>query len=77
MVKKGKKIRGSTKKTIIYIKGAAAKFHKSSITFWVKAFSQPKYKQKLAAITQLMGVTDLESISVLNQLAFIVKQISN
>ena len=77
MVKKGKKIRGSTKKTITYIKGRAAKFHKSSKTFWVKAFLQPKYKQKLAAITQLMGVTHLESISVLNQIAFIIKQISN
>ena len=32
-------------------KGTAAKFHKLNITFWAKAISQPKYKQKPAAAT--------------------------
>ena len=33
-------------KTIIAFKGRAPKFHKSSITFWVKTDTQPKNKQK-------------------------------
>ena len=39
------------KKTIIWIKGRAMKFHKSSITYWEKAALQPKNKQQSAAIT--------------------------
>ena len=53
MVKKGKR------------SGKAAKFQKSSITFLEKAVSQPENKQKSAAITQLVGITDLKITSVL------------
>ena len=42
---------GTVRKDYHSIKRRAAKFHKSSITFWVKAVSQPKNKQKSAVIT--------------------------
>ena len=58
-----KQIRNSRK--IIELKGRAAKFHKHSITFWVKAVSQPKNKPKSAAATQSLDVTNLETTSVL------------
>ena len=48
IVVKSIKILGTVRKTIIGLKGRAAKFHKSSITFWVKAVLQPKNKQKSA-----------------------------
>ena len=35
------------KKTIIWIKGRAVKFHKSSITYWAKAVLQPKNSNSL------------------------------
>ena len=44
-------------KTIIELKGRAAKFHKSSITLWEKAVSQPKNKRKSAGATQSMNIT--------------------
>ena len=40
-----------------WIKRRAAKFHKSSIKFWDKAVSQPKNKQKSAAVTQSVDVS--------------------
>ena len=54
------------------------KFHKSSITYSVKAVLQPK-KQQSAAITQSLGITDQEIASVFKLLyfTFIIKQISN
>ena len=53
------------KKIIIEINGRVAKFHISSITFWVKDVSQPKNKQKSAAGTQSTAITNLEITSVL------------
>ena len=53
------------KKTIIELKGRAAKFFKSSTICWAKALSEPKNKQKSAAVTQSMDVTDLEITTVL------------
>ena len=58
------------KKTIIWIKGTAAKFHKSSITYLAKAVLQPKNKQQSAAITQSVGITDQEITSVFKLLCF-------
>ena len=46
------------KKTIIWIKGRAVKFHKSSITYWAKAVLQPKNKQQAESFTQSVGITD-------------------
>ena len=52
-------------KTIIELKGRAAKFHKSSVTFWAKASLQPKNEQNAAATTESMEINDLEITSVL------------
>ena len=52
-------------KTITELKGRATRFHKLSITFWAKAALQPKNKQKSAAATQSMDITDLEITSAL------------
>ena len=43
----------------------AAKFHKSSVTFWAKANLQPKNKKKSLVATESMGIADLEISSVL------------
>ena len=51
--------------TIIELKGRAGKFCKSSRTFWAKAVSQPKNKQKFAGATKLMDITDLQITSIL------------
>ena len=51
IVVKSRKRSGAAQKTIIWIKGRAVKFHKSSITYSLKAVLQPK-KQQSAAITQ-------------------------
>ena len=48
---KKKKDQEHYEKTIIELKGRVTKFHKSSITFWVKAVLQAKPKQKSAAVT--------------------------
>ena len=69
---KGKKVRNSTKeqykKTIIELKGRAAKFHKSITNFCVKANLQSKNRKQSAAVKQQMDITDLEINSVLLQL---------
>ena len=44
--------------TFTELKGTAVKFHKLNITFWVKAISQPKNKQKAAPATQSMDITN-------------------
>ena len=53
------------KKTIIKLKGRGATSHKSSKTFWEIAALQPKNRQKSAALTLSMEITDLEITSVL------------
>ena len=60
IVVKRKKDQKQYEKTIIELKGRAAKFHKSSLTFLAKAVSQPKKKQKSAAVTKSMDITDVE-----------------
>ena len=59
---KVKKDQEQDEKTIIELKGRAAKFHKFSVTFWARVVSQPKNKS--AAVTESMDITDLEIISV-------------
>ena len=54
-----KKDQEQYEKTIIELKGRAAKFYKSHITFWAKAVLQKKNKHKFAASTQSMDITDL------------------
>ena len=79
VVEKVEKDQEQHKKTIIWIKGTAVKFHKSSVTYWAKAVLQPKNKQQFAAITQSVGIADQEITSVLKLLyfAFTTKPISN
>ena len=71
---KRKKVRNNTKeqyeKTIIKLKGRAAKFHKSIITFWAKAKLQQKNKQESAGTIQSMDISDSETTSVLLCLIF-------
>ena len=76
---KAEKDQEQHKKTIIWIKGRAVKFHKFSITYWAKAVLQPKNKQQSAAMTQPVGITDQEITSVFKLLyfAFTIKQISD
>ena len=62
---KVKKHQEQNEKTIIELKGRAAKFHKSSLTFWAKAVSQPRNKQKPAAVTNSVDTTNLGTTSVL------------
>ena len=59
IVVKSEKRSGAVRKDYDWIKGRAAKFHKSSTTFWAKAVSQSKNKQKSAAITHSVDITDL------------------
>ena len=42
-------------KIIVELKGRAAKFHKSNITFWAKANLQLKNKQNSVLVTQSIG----------------------
>ena len=53
-----KKDQDQYEKTIIELKGTAAKFYNSSITLWAKAVSQPKNKQKSTAATQSIDITN-------------------
>ena len=48
------------KKTIIELKGRAAKFHKFSIAFWAKTVLLAKNKQKSATVTESVDITNLE-----------------
>ena len=57
IVVKSVKRSGAVQKYYHWIKGRAAKFHKSSITFWDKAVLQPKNEQKSTAVTQSVGVS--------------------
>ena len=63
IVVKGEKRSGTVRKDI-ELKGRAAKFHKSSLTFWAKTFLQPRNKQKSAAVTHSMDITDFGITSV-------------
>ena len=70
---KSRKRSGAAQKAIIWIKGTAAKFHKSSITYLAKAVLQPKNKQQSAAITQSVGITDQKITSVFKLLLLSIK----
>ena len=64
VVKSGKRL-ATVWNTITELKGRPMKIYKSSITFCLKAISQPKNKQKSPAVTQSVGITDLEITLIL------------